>query len=59
MFLRSNFKPIVLLDSGASYEALYETSFALVLFDSPKRAKSNKIDAREVFVPNFVRGSTD
>ena len=41
---------LVFLLSGASYEASYETSFALVLFDSlhSERVKSNKADAKEV-----------
>ena len=32
---------LVLLVSGASYEALYETSFGLVLFDSPLSESKN------------------
>ena len=37
---------LVFLVSGASYRALYETSFALVLF--LLRAKSNKTDVNKV-----------
>ena len=41
---------LVFLVGGASYEALYQTLLALVLFDSPfsLRAKSYKTDAKEV-----------
>ena len=39
---------LVFLVSGASYEASYETSFALVLYDSPvSKSKSHKTDANK------------